>query len=177
MLRMPRISPMGMTPQKARRPRLVVICSCFDLNRETLKLELKEAMQLGKALERILAQIEAANPAHGPVQLTKVDIADGFYQVWLNLSDIPKLAASVPSFRGEEPLLAFPLVPPMGWTKSPPCSSAPQRRQSPMFPTEGPSTTQGPLTRSPTQTAPGTSQSRQPTWTTPLRIVTSRKGC
>jgi hypothetical protein len=38
-------------------------------------------MQFGKALERILAQIVAANPAHGPVQLTKVDIADGFYRV------------------------------------------------------------------------------------------------
>jgi hypothetical protein len=81
-------------------------------------------MQFGKALERILAQIVAANPAHGPVQLTKVDIADGFYRVWLNLSDIPKLAVSIPSLKGEEPLLAFPLVLPMGWTESPPCFCA-----------------------------------------------------
>jgi hypothetical protein len=81
-------------------------------------------MQFGKAPERILAQIVAANPAHGPVQLIKVDIADGFYRVWLNLSDIPKLAVSIPSLKGEEPLLAFPLVLPMGWTKSPPCFCA-----------------------------------------------------
>jgi hypothetical protein len=81
-------------------------------------------MQFGKALERILAQIVAANPAHGPAQLTKVDIANGFYRAWLNLSDIPKLAVSIPSLKGEEPLLAFPLVPPMGWTESPPCFCA-----------------------------------------------------
>ena len=110
MLRILRISPMGVVPQRARRPRLIVDYSCFDLNRETLKLAPKEAMQFGKALERILAQIVAANPAHGPIQLIKVDIADGFYRVWLNLSDIPKLAVSIPSLKGEEPLLAFPLV-------------------------------------------------------------------
>jgi hypothetical protein len=120
MLRILRISPMGVVPQRARRPRLIVDYSCFDLNRETLKLAPKEAMQFGKALERILAQIVAANPAHGPVQLIKVDIADGFYRVWLNLADIPKLAVSIPSLKGEEPLLAFPLVLPMGWTESPP---------------------------------------------------------
>ena len=121
MLRILRISPMGVVPQRARRPRIIVDYSCFDLNRETLKLAPKEAMQFGKALERILAQIVAANPAHGPVQQIKVDIADGFSRVWLNLSDIPKLlAVSIPSLRGEEPLLAFPLVLPMGWTESPP---------------------------------------------------------
>ena len=115
-----RISPMGVVPQRARRPRLIVDYSCFDLNKETLKLAPKDAMQFGKALERILSQIVNANPAHGPVQLIKVDIADGFYRVWLNLSDIPKLAVSIPSLKGEEPLLAFPLVLPMGWTESPP---------------------------------------------------------
>jgi hypothetical protein len=111
---------MGVVPQRARRPRLIVDYSCFDLNRETLKLAPKEAMKFGKALERILAQIVAANPAHGPAQLTKVDIANGFYRAWLNLSDILKLAASIPSPKGEERLLAFPLVLPMGWTESPP---------------------------------------------------------
>jgi hypothetical protein len=115
-----RISPMGVVPQRARRPRLIVDYSCFDINRETLKLAPKEAMQFGKALERILAQIVAANPEHGPVHMIKVDIADGFYRIWLNLTDIPKLAVSIPSLKGEEPLLAFPLVLPMGWTESPP---------------------------------------------------------
>jgi hypothetical protein len=120
MLRILRTSPMGVVPQRARRPQLTVDYSCFDLNSETLKLAPKEAMQFGKALERILAQIVAANPTHGPVQLMKVDVADGFFWAWLNLSDTPKLAVSIPSLKGEEPLLAFPLVLPVGWTESPP---------------------------------------------------------
>jgi hypothetical protein len=94
--------------------------SCFDLNYETLKLSHQEAMQFGKVLERILTQIVEPNPEFGPVKLIKVDIADGFYRVWLNMADIPKLAVSIPSNEGEETLLAFPLVLPMGWTESPP---------------------------------------------------------
>jgi hypothetical protein len=124
MLHMLRISPMSVVPQRARRPRLIVDYSCFDLNRETLKLARKEAMQFGKALKRMLAQIVAANPVHGPVQLIKVNIADGFYRVWLNLANTPKLAASISSLKGKEPLLASPLVLPMGWTQLPPCSRA-----------------------------------------------------
>jgi hypothetical protein len=42
----------------------------------------------------------------------------------LNLSDVPKLAVSIPSLKGEEPFLAFSLVLPMGWTESPPCFCA-----------------------------------------------------
>jgi hypothetical protein len=77
-------------------------------------------MQFGKALQRILQAIVDANPVHGPVHLIKVDIADGFYQIWLNQHDIPKLAVSLPRLHREEPLLALPLVLPMGWTESPP---------------------------------------------------------
>jgi hypothetical protein len=94
--------------------------SCFDLNNEMLKLAHQEAMHFGNALEQILLQIVEANPKYGPVQLIKVDISDGFYRVCLNLTDIPKLAVSIPSLKGEEPLLAFPLVLPMGWTEYPP---------------------------------------------------------
>ena len=66
MLRILRISRLvlGVVPQRTisqKTSRLVVDCSCFDLNRETaLKLAVKEAMQFGKALERIVAQIVAA---------------------------------------------------------------------------------------------------------------------
>jgi hypothetical protein len=61
-----------------------------------------------------------ANPEHGPVHLIKVNIAHGFYCIWLNVHDIPKLAVAIPTLYGEEPLLALPLVLPMGWTESPP---------------------------------------------------------
>jgi hypothetical protein len=115
-----RISPMGVVPQRARRPRIIVDYSFFGLNDETVRMAPREAMQFGKALQRILQTIVDANPDHGPVQLIKVDISDGFYRIWLNLHDIPKLAVSLPPLLGEEPLLALPLVLPMGWTESPP---------------------------------------------------------
>jgi hypothetical protein len=115
-----RISPMGVVPQRARRPRIIVDYSFQGLNDETIKMAPREAMQFGKALERILQSIVDANPDHGPVQLIKVDIADGFYRIWLNVHDIPKLAVAIPTLHGDEPLLALPLVLPMGWTESPP---------------------------------------------------------
>jgi hypothetical protein len=115
-----RISPMGVVPQRNRRPRVIVDYSYFFLNDETNRLAPQDSMQFGKALERILRNIVEADPKFGPVHLIKVDIADGFYRIWLNSHDIPKLAVSIPSFDENEPLVALPLVLPMGWTESPP---------------------------------------------------------
>jgi hypothetical protein len=82
-------------------------------------------MQFGRALERIITQVVHSNPRFGPVQFLKIDIADGFYRVWLRLQDIPKLAVAIPSLPGEtEKLVALPLALPMGWTQSPPAFSA-----------------------------------------------------
>jgi hypothetical protein len=80
-------------------------------------------MQFGHALDRILREILLADPIHGPVQLIKIDISDGFYRIALNIDDIPKLGVVFPTFPGEEQLVAFPLVLPMGWTNSPPIFS------------------------------------------------------
>jgi hypothetical protein len=74
-----RISPMGVVPQRDRHPRVIVDYSFFGVNNKTVKLAPCEAMQFGKALERILRQIFEADPTHGPVHLLKIDIADGFY--------------------------------------------------------------------------------------------------
>jgi hypothetical protein len=75
-------------------------------------------MQFGKALERILRKIVEADPVHGPVYLLKIDIADGFYRIWLNENDILSLAVSLPPLHGDTLLVALPLVLPMGWTES-----------------------------------------------------------
>jgi hypothetical protein len=115
-----RISPMGVVPQRDRRPRIIVDYSFFQVNGETVRLAPNEAMQFGKALERLIQDIVEANPRYGPVYLMKVDIADGFYRVWVRAPDIVKLAVSIPTLDGDEPLLALPLVLPMGWTESPP---------------------------------------------------------
>jgi hypothetical protein len=72
LIRNMRISPMGVVPQRARRPRVIVDYSFFGVNDETIKLAPRDAMMFGKALERILQAIVDANPKYGPVQLIKV---------------------------------------------------------------------------------------------------------
>jgi hypothetical protein len=55
--------------------------------------------------------------------MIKLDISDGFYRIGLNIDDIPKMGVVFPTLPGDEPLIAFPLVLPMGWTNSPPVFS------------------------------------------------------
>ena len=118
-----RVSPPGVVPQRERRPRWICDYSWSQVNEETLPLAALEAMQFGHALDRILREIILADPSLGPVQLMKVDLSDGFYRINLNIDDIPKLGVVFPTKPGEEPLVAFPLVLPMGWKNSPPIFS------------------------------------------------------
>ena len=115
-----RISPMGAVPQCERRPRIIVDYSFSSVNQEADRGAPPEAMQFGRALNRVLHRIATADPADGPVYLSKLDISDGFYRVPLRDSDIPMLGVAFPVAPGEPPLVAFPLVLPMGWTESPP---------------------------------------------------------
>ena len=116
-----RISPLGVVPQRERRPRIIVDLSFSGVNRDTAKLAPPEAMQFGCALSRILSLIQHAPPKFGPVYLLKLDIADGFYQVYLHRDDIPALGVVLPAEPDQvAPLIAFPLALPMGWTESPP---------------------------------------------------------
>ena len=80
-------------------------------------------MQFDHALDRILQEILLTNPAYGPVLMFKYDISDGFYHVNLNMEDIPKLGVDFPTMPGAGPLVAFPLVLPVGWKNSPPIFS------------------------------------------------------
>jgi hypothetical protein len=114
-----RVAPIGVVPQHERRPRTIVDYTFNGLNSETLKLSPQEAMQFGRALERIITQVVHSNPRFGPVKFIKIDLSDGFYQIFINATDIPKLGVSFPTLAGEEPLIAFPLALPMGWTESP----------------------------------------------------------
>jgi hypothetical protein len=115
-----RISPIGVVPQRDRRPRTIVDYSYSDVNQETCNIAPVEAMQFGTALQRMIEDIVNADPRHGPVQMCKVDIADGFYRIEVRPDDIPKLGVVLPVDPGTEPLVAFPLVLPMGWKNSPP---------------------------------------------------------
>ena len=80
-------------------------------------------MQFGYALDRIVWEILITKPSMGPVQLLKVELGNGFYQVNLNIEDIPKLGVVFPTKPGEPQMAAFPLVLSMGCKKANYCSS------------------------------------------------------
>ena len=115
-----RVSPLGVVPQRDRRPRLIVDYTFSGVNAETLRWAPREAMQFGRALQRVMSAIVHAHPRYGPVYMAKIDVADGFYRVWVQLADVPKLGVILPTAPGAVPLIAFPLALPMGWVESPP---------------------------------------------------------
>lgn len=115
-----RLSPIGVVPQRSRRPRPIVDYTFFGVNDATQPNVPVESMQFGRALERVLRRILLANPAYGKVYLIKIDLSDGFYRVNLRVPDIPKLGVLFPNLPEEPPLVALPLKLPMGWKNSPP---------------------------------------------------------
>lgn len=115
-----RVSPLGVVPQRDRRPRLIVDYTFSGVNSETVQWAPREAMQFGKALQRVLTTLVHADPRYGPVYMAKIDVADGFYRVWVQIADVPKLGVILPTSPGCKPLIAFPLALPMGWVESPP---------------------------------------------------------
>lgn len=115
-----RLSPLGVVPQRERRPRLIVDLSFWDVNQNTVQHAPPEAMQFGRTLQRLLRRIRHANPRFGPVYMSKIDISDGFYRIQLGADDALALAVLLPSSEGEPPLVAIPLSLPMGWVESPP---------------------------------------------------------
>ncbi len=117
------ISPPGVIPQRDRQPRWIVDYSWWNVNDDMLPLAAMESMQFGHALKHVLSKILLANPAFVPVYLIKLDISNGFYRIALNVDDIPKLGVAFPTVQHANPLVAFPLVLPMGWKNSPPIFS------------------------------------------------------
>jgi hypothetical protein len=115
-----RLSPLRVVPQHERRPRIICDYSFHGINEATVATEPHEATRFGRALRRIMTQIVRANPKFGPVLMGKVDLADGYYRIPLNPAHAMRLACLFPKSTGDEPLIAIPLVLPMGWTESPP---------------------------------------------------------
>ena len=115
-----RLSPLGVVPQDGRRPRVIVDYSFYGLNAETVPLSSPKSMQFGRTTKRLQQMVASANPRYGPVYMYKIDISDGFYRVPVTTSGAIKLGVVLPPLVGTEPLVAFPLVLPMGWAESPP---------------------------------------------------------
>jgi hypothetical protein len=115
------LSPPGVIPQRDRRPRWIGDYTWSEVNPDTDESGAPiDAMQYGRALDRILREILMADPKLGHVLLLKADLSDGFYRINLRLEDIPKLALLFPTVEGQPPLVALPLCLPMGWKLSPP---------------------------------------------------------
>jgi hypothetical protein len=76
-------------------------------------------MHFGHALDRILCELILDNPALGPIQLLKLDISDGFYQVNLNIDNVPKLGDAFHTKPGEPKIVAFPIGLDNGLEKQP----------------------------------------------------------
>ena len=115
-----RLSPLGVVPQRDRRPRIINDLTFSGVNNETVRAGPAVSMQFGRALLRLLYQVRHANPAFGPVYAMKVDVADGFYRVNLNPDQALSLACLLPKAPTEPQLVAVPLALPMGWVESPP---------------------------------------------------------
>ena len=118
-----RISPLGCVPQRERRPRIINDYTFSGINPTTMKLAPPEAMQWGRTFHRVLWYIFTADRRHGPVLLSKTDLADGFYQLPLTPTGALKLAVPLQVGDGKR-YLAVPTRLPMGWTESPPAFSA-----------------------------------------------------
>jgi hypothetical protein len=102
-----RLSPLGVVPQRDRRPCTICDYSFFIVNLETIPLAPSEAMQFGRALWRVLSTNHHADHRLGPVYLSKIDIADGFYRLIVNAVDVAKLGVAVPTESGTPKSLAF----------------------------------------------------------------------
>ena len=98
--------------------------SFFGVNDNTVRLAPPEDMQFGQTLKRLLQRIHRANDVFGPVYMSKINLSDGFYRLWLRPEDTMKLVVLFPLRLGEVPLVRMPLTNLMGWCSSPPNFSA-----------------------------------------------------
>jgi hypothetical protein len=112
-------SPAAVKEERKQKPRLLCDHSWNPVNDETLPQAPPEAIQFGGTLNRLLWDIRHADPAYGPVRLSKYNIKDGYYRMFLRADDCPRLAIIMPRYEGEEQLIAIPMARTMGWVQSP----------------------------------------------------------
>jgi hypothetical protein len=113
-----RLSPTGVVPQRDRRPRIIVDYTFSGVNQTTHSVA-PDSLQFGHAFLRLLQLLSRADTRQGPIYISKTDLADAFMRVWVWAPSIPVLGALLPQLPGEDPLIAFPMILPMGWVDSP----------------------------------------------------------
>eukprot|EP00957_Ditylum_brightwellii_P174844 13312302-Ditylum_brightwellii.AAC.1 len=112
---------MGSIPQAERCNRLIYDYTFSGVNPLASLNAPPEAMQFGRTLHRLLCQIVLADPAYGPVFMSKVDLADAYMRVWICLEDVPQLAFIVPRHDSDpKSLVGVHLSVPMEYIESAP---------------------------------------------------------
>ena len=121
-----RISRLASVDQKNRKPRLICNSTAApdditpSVNASSDATLNPKAIQFGSCLPRLLQRIWEADPADGPVFLSKWDISDAFHRCNLRPSDVGSFAYVVPALASDpDILLCIDLVLPMGWVNSP----------------------------------------------------------
>jgi hypothetical protein len=112
------LSPTGVVPQRDRRDRTIVDYSFYLVNQITQAFA-PDSLQFGHTLYRILQLLQRADTRRGTAYLAKIDVADAFMRIPLFAPHIAVLGALLPTYAGEEQLVAFPMILPMGWIESP----------------------------------------------------------
>ena len=115
-----RLSPCSLKSERDRRDRFLCDYSFSGVNAETVRLAPRDSMQFGKALPRLLSKLHHADTRHGPTYMSKTDVSDAFMRIQLQIRHIPHLGVLIPTYPNEEPLVALPMILPMGWVDSPP---------------------------------------------------------
>jgi hypothetical protein len=114
-----KLVPAGVIPQRERRPRPIMDYTYNDVNTNSLPLA-PDLLQFGHTLTRLMQRISYADPQHGPVHISKLDLADGYYRVKLSPEAALELAVVLPGATpSAKNLIGIPLMLPMGWKYSP----------------------------------------------------------
>ena len=109
-----RLSPIELVPQKTQRNRIILDYGYFNVNADTFIIAPLKSMQFGQTLWRLLHRIRHANSAFGPVYMSKVNLSDGVYRLWLCPKDTGHLNVLFPTRENESSLVGIPLMNPMG---------------------------------------------------------------
>ena len=109
------ISPMAVKEVEHNHcPCIIMDHTWFGVNDHTILDLPHEVMQFGGTWPCILWLLRHADPSARPIYLSKYNITDGFYCMFLKADDALHLAVMMPSYDGEPPLLAIPPVPDHG---------------------------------------------------------------
>ena len=74
----------------------------------------EESMQFSHTINQLLYLLWHANQQFGPPWLAKINLADDFYHLGLSRVTMVQLGIILPSYKDEEPLIAFCTTLPLG---------------------------------------------------------------